>query len=80
MFEVQSKFAVYLPVASVSFCTGHHFGAKDVFDVSMVYNNIVYEVPVFGSWTYPGCFKTDLLLEDGVDDDKLWLSAKPPTP
>ena len=31
---------------------------------------------MFGPRMYPGCFKSVLLLEDGVGDDKLLLSAK----
>ena len=31
---------------------------------------------MFGPRMHPGCFKSVLLLEDGVGDDKLQLSAK----
>lgn len=31
---------------------------------------------MFGLRMHPGCFKTVFLLEDGIGDDKLLLSAK----
>lgn len=63
-------------MAGVTFCTGYHFGVKDVFEVSLVYNNVVHEMPMFEPRMHPGCFKIVFLLEDGVDNVKLMLSAK----
>ena len=63
-------------LVGVAFSAGHHFGVNDVLEVTLVRKDIVNEVPIFGPRLHPGCFKSVLLLEDGVGDDKLVLSEK----
>ena len=63
-------------MVGVTFSTGHHFDVNDILEVTLVHKDIVNEVTMFGPRMYPGCFKSVLLLEDGVGDAKLLLSAK----
>ena len=58
-----------------AFSTGYHFGVNDVLKVTLVHKDIVNEVPMFGPRMHPGCFKSVLLLEDGVGDDKFDIWA-----
>ena len=44
--------------------------------IRLVHKDVVNEEPMFGSRIHLGCLKSTLLLEDGVGDDKLLLSAK----
>ena len=61
-------------MVSVAFSAGHHFDLNDVLEVMLVRKDIVNYVRIFGLKMHQGCFKSVLLLEDGVD--KLLLSAK----
>ena len=63
-------------MVGVAFNGGHHFGVNDVLEVTLVHKDVVNEVPMFGQGMHPGCLKSVILLEDGVSDDKLLLSAK----
>ena len=38
--------------------------------------DVVQEVPVFGTWVSPCCLEPILLLEQGVGDDELMLRTK----
>ena len=62
-------------MVGVAFNTGHHFGVNDILGVTLVHKNVVSEVAMFGPRMHPGCFKSVLLLEDGVGN-KLLLSTK----
>ena len=63
-------------MVGVAFSAGHHFGVNDVLEVTLVHKDIVNDVLMFGLRMHPGCFKSVLLLEDGVGNSKLLLSAK----
>ena len=63
-------------MVSVAFSAGHHFGVNDVLEVTLVHKNVINEMQMFGPGMHPGCFKSVLLLEDSVGDDKLLLSTK----
>ena len=61
---------------SVAVCTGHHFGVKYVSRVTLPSQDVVQEVPVFGTWVSPCCLEPILLLELGVGNDELMLRAE----
>ena len=42
----------------------------------LVYKDVVNELPMFGPKMHPGCLKSVHLVEDGIGEDKLMLSAK----
>ena len=63
-------------MAGVAFSSEHHFGVNDVFEVMLVHKGVVNEVPMSGLRIHPVFFKSILLMEDGVGDVKLLLSAK----
>ena len=63
-------------MVGVAFRTGHHFGVNDVLEVTVVHKVLVNEVSIFGPRMHPGYFKPVFLLEDGVGDNMLLLSAK----
>ena len=63
-------------MGGVAFSTGNPFGVYDVLDVMLLHKDVVNKVPIFGPRMHPGCFKSVLLLEDGVDDDNVLLSVE----
>ena len=63
-------------MVGVAFNSGHHFDVNDVLEVTLVHKDVVNEVPMFRPRMHPGCYKSLLLLEDGVGDDMLLLNAK----
>ena len=63
-------------MVGVAFSVRHHFGVNDVLEIMLVHKDVVNKVPIFGLRMHPGCFKSVLLLEDGIGDDQLILSAK----
>ena len=63
-------------MVGVTFGDGYQIGVNDVLEVTLLHKNIVNEVLLLGLWMHPGFFKYVFLLEDGVGNDKLLLSAK----
>lgn len=51
---MQPTFTVHLAKAGLTFCTGHHFSVRDVFDASLVHKDVVYIVQMFGPCMHPG--------------------------
>ena len=63
-------------MVGLAFSAGHHFGVNDIFEVTLVHKDVVNYVPMFAPRMHPGSFKSVLLLDDGVGDEKLPLNTK----
>lgn len=59
-----------------AFCTSHGTGDVNVSDVTSPHNDIVYQVPVFGTRVHPRSLVFSLLLEDSVGYGQGMLRAE----
>ena len=62
-FKMKLMFAVNEAMVSVTFCSGHHIGMQDIFQVTLEHKNIINEVPMFGLRMHSSYFQTIFLLE-----------------